>query len=262
MSLPKDLNTLLVSLDERGIATCTFNRPEVRNALSREMVDEIRIVLQALAVDPACRVLIFTGAGEKSFISGADISELLGRTAPDALLRINTALFREIETFPHPTIAAVRGYALGGGCEIAMACDIRIAGEGARFGQPEVGLGIIPGAGGCYRLPQLVGIAYARELIFSGRLIDAAEAHRIGLVNRVVPDANLLTEAGELAGQIARNSGLAIRYAKLAINNAQEMGSEARMAFEASAQAVLFDDEDKNRRMQAFLDRRKEKTNK
>lgn len=261
MGLPKDLNTLLVEMDEQGIATCTFNRPKVRNALSREMVNEIRLVLQALAADSTCRVLIFTGAGEKSFISGADISELLGRTAPDALLRINTALFREIETFPHPTIAAVRGYALGGGCELAMACDIRFAGEGARFGQPEVGLGIIPGAGGCYRLAQLVGLAYARELIFSGRLIDATEAHGMGLVNRVVPDDEVLATAGDLARQIARNSGLAIRYAKLAINNASEMGSEARMAFEASAQAVLFDDEGKNQRMQAFLDRRKAKKN-
>ena len=254
--------TLDVTTPETGLVLCRFNRPEVRNALNQEMVGEIGSLLRSLAQRDDCRVVIFTGAGDKAFISGADIAELRGRTAADALRRINTALFREIEAFPFPTIAAIRGYALGGGCELAMACDLRVCGEGAKLGQPEVGLGIIPGAGGTYRLPQLVGLGKARELIFTGRLIDAAEALSIGLVNAVHPDDNVLDGALELARLIARNSALAVRYAKTALTNQRDMSLDACVAFESTAQAVLFDDPEKTRRMTAFLERRKNKKTK
>jgi enoyl-CoA hydratase len=250
-----DYATLLLDVDEQGIALCTFNRPEVRNALNQEMVDEIRHVLNDLTARPDIRVLIFTGAGEQSFVSGADIAELRERGRADALRRINSGLFREIEQFPAPTLAAVRGWALGGGCELAMACDLRVAGEGARFGQPEVSLGIMPGAGGTYRLPRLVGLGRARELIFTGRIIDAAEALAIGLVNQVVPDADVVPAARALAASIARNSAAAVRSAKLSLNASHELSTDDALALEATAQALLFEDEEKYRRMTAFLDK-------
>ena len=250
--------TLLVESRE-GVVVCTFNRPAVRNALNRQMVQDIRALLQSLAGDPSVKVVIFTGS-PKSFISGADIAELRDRKRDAALEQINNSLFREIELLAAPTIAAVRGWALGGGCELAMACDLRIAGQGARFGQPEVGLGIIPGAGGCYRLPRLVGLGRARELIFTGRIIDAQEALDIGLVNRVVPDEDTLAAAHELAAAIARNSGLAVRMAKTVLNNTADMSTDALMALEATSQAVLFDDPEKWERMNNFLERKKRKS--
>ena len=249
--------TLLLERDDCGVALCTFNRPEVRNALSRQMVRDIRDVLDSLAHQADLKVLIFTGAGGKSFISGADIAELLQRKRDDAFLRINNGLFREIEAFTTPTIAAVRGFALGGGCELAIACDLRVAGEGARFGQPEVGLGIIPGAGGAFRLPRLVGIGRARELVFTGRIIDAQEALAIGLVEEVVPDDDVLSAARRLAGRIAKNSGLAVRMAKTVLNAGPEMSTEVALALEATTQAVLFEDEEKQARMTAFLERKR-----
>ena len=170
-----DFNTILLDRPAPGIARITFNRPEVRNALSLEMASELGTALDTLSVEDDLKCLIFAGS-ERSFISGADISELRDRTHVDALRRSNTGLFRRIETFPAPTIAAIRGFALGGGCELAMACDLRVAGEGARFGQPEVGLGILPGAGGTYRLVRLVGLGRARELVFTGRIFGAEEA--------------------------------------------------------------------------------------
>ncbi|MFT5432258.1 MAG: enoyl-CoA hydratase [Myxococcota bacterium] len=259
MELP-EFSTLLVDRREGGVVVCTFNRPDVRNALSRSMVNDIRRLLEALSLDDELTALVLTGAGGRSFISGADIGELKTRVRNDAFRRINTSLFRELEQFAAPTIAAVVGYALGGGCELAMACDLRVAGKGARFGQPEVGLGIVPGAGGCQRLPRLVGIGRARELIFTGRIIDAAESLAIGLVNRVVDDADVVSAACDLAAEIGRNSRLAVRMAKTLINSAGEMSAEVAMALEATTQAVLFEDDEKQARMQAFLDRRTKKT--
>jgi enoyl-CoA hydratase len=250
--------TLLVQSGDDGIVRCTFNRPEFRNALNLTMVNDIRRLLESLAGDSSLRVLIFTGS-EKSFISGADISELRDRKRDAAFKRINNSLFREIETFETPTIAAIRGWALGGGCELAMACDLRVAGHGAKLGQPEVGLGIIPGAGGCYRLPRLVGLGRARELIFTGRIIDADEAQQIGLVNSVFPDDELLDGAHALAAEIAKNSALAVRMAKTVLNSGAEMSTEVAMALEATTQAVLFDDPEKWNRMNAFLERRNKK---
>jgi enoyl-CoA hydratase len=257
----ESFETLRVQECEGGVVLCTFNRPEVRNALNQQMVDDIRALLNARADDSSLKVLIFTGS-ERSFISGADIGELRDRKRDAAFKRINNSLFREIETFPAPTIAAVRGWALGGGCELAMACDLRIAGEGAKMGQPEVGLGIIPGAGGCYRLTRLVGLGRARELIFTGRIINAAEAAEIGLVNRVVADDAVLDSARELAAEIAKNSALAVRMAKTMLNSTGEMSVDVAMSLEATTQAVLFDDPEKWERMNAFLERRQAKKDK
>ncbi len=238
-----------------GIAVLTLNRPAARNAINLEMVEEIRAALGDLAGDGTTRVLVLTGAGS-AFASGADIRELRGRRAGDALRGINSSLFLEIERFALPTIAAVRGYALGGGCELALACDLRIAGESARFGQPEVGLGIIPAAGATYRLPRLIGAGRARELILTGRVIDAAEALRIGLVNRVVPDDRVLDEARSTATLIARQGPLALRAAKLALR-AAVYGPDAGDTVERLAQAILFDSADKREGMTAFLEGRR-----
>jgi enoyl-CoA hydratase len=248
--------TIRVECGADGIAVVTVDRPETRNALDLRTVEAIHAALRELAGREGLRVLIFTGAGERAFVSGADIAELRERGRDDALRRINAALFREVELFAHPTIAAVRGVALGAGAELALACDLRVAGEGARFGQPEVALGIIPGAGATYRLPSLVGLGRARELIFTGRVVDAAEALTIGLVNRVVPDGEVLDAAKALAGDIAKNGALAVRFAKLALQAGREMSIEAAMALEASLQATLFEDPEKHRRMTAFLERR------
>ena len=249
---------VLLEKTSNGIAVCRFNRPAMRNALNEDMVRGVRRVLQELWELPGVACLIFTGS-EKAFVSGADIMELKERGRADALRRINTDLFREIEQFPMPTIAAIRGFALGGGCELAMACDLRIAGRGAKFGQPEVGLGIIPGAGATYRLPRLVGIGRAKELIYTGRIIDASEAERIGLVNQVVNDEEVLDHALTLATEIGKNSLLAVRCAKAALSAAAEMGTDVGMVLEATTQALLFEDAEKHRRMGAFLEKREAK---
>ena len=219
-------------------------------------MNELRAALDLAARDAGTRALILTGAGTTAFASGADIKELLRRRAIDALRGINSSLFLEIERFPLPTIAAVNGYALGGGCELALACDLRIASESARFGQPEVGLGIIPAAGATYRLPRLVGAGRAQELILTGRIIDAEEALRIGLVNRVVPGDRLLEEARATAALIARKGPLAVRAAKLALQ-ASLYGPDAGHAAERLAQAILFESADKREGMAAFLQGRR-----
>lgn len=255
-SLPA-FRTLLVERDAEQVVTCLFNRPESRNALNETMAGEFRALLAALRDDPRVRALILAGAGEKAFVSGADIAELRDRTRFDAFRRINTDLFRALELFPAPTIAAVRGWALGGGCELAMACDLRVCGEGARFGQPEVGLGIIPGAGGTYRLAELVGAGRAKEMVFTGRVIDAREALAVGLVNRVVPDGEVLGAARALAAEIARHGALAVRLAKVAFGARREMSTDAAIALESTLQAVLFEDEEKRRRMSEFLEKKK-----
>jgi enoyl-CoA hydratase len=247
--------TIKLETREGGVALLTLDRPEVRNAINLAMVEEIHDALTDLAAREDVLALVLTGAGTKAFASGADIAELLERTQKDALLAINSSLFRRIEEFPRPTIAAVRGYALGGGCELALACDIRVAGETARFGQPEVSLGILPGAGATYRLPRLVGTGRARELIFTGRAIDAREAERIGLVNRVVPDERVLDEALAIARGIAEHAPLAVRLSKIALNAAARGASLGEL--ESIAQAVLFESDDKKRRMADFLEKKR-----
>ncbi|MBL4850030.1 MAG: enoyl-CoA hydratase/isomerase family protein [Planctomycetes bacterium] len=251
-----DYETILVEVNAIGVGWLTFNRPEKRNALDLAMVEDIRAALGELERDPRLKVLVFSGAGGKAFISGADIAQLLERTHADALRRINSDLFREIEAFPAPTIAMISGYALGGGCELAMACDLRVAGEGAKLGQPEVGLGIIPAAGATYRLPRLVGLGRARELVFTGRLVGAVEAERIGLVNRVVPDEELRDATCSLAKEIASQGNLAVRMAKQVLNCSWVSSLDTLQALESAAQGILFDDDEKKRRMMAFLDKR------
>ncbi len=251
--------TIRVEGPAQGIAWITFDRPEVRNALDFTMVSELRAALGELALRDDLAALVFKG-DEKAFVSGADIAQLRDRGRGDALRRINSDLFREIEAFPAPTIAAIRGFALGGGCELALACDLRIAGEGARLGQPEVGLGIIPGAGATYRLPRLVGLGRARELIFTGRILRAGEAYAIGLVERVVPDAEVVDAARALAAEIANNTALAVRLAKTALNQSTGFSTDAGQALESALQAVLFEDEEKRRRMTAFLERKARKS--
>ncbi|HEX5139190.1 MAG TPA: enoyl-CoA hydratase-related protein, partial [Planctomycetota bacterium] len=211
-------------------------------------------------MDGVVETCVFTGAGDKAFIGGADIAQLRERNAMDALRTINAALFGKIEALPFPTIAAVRGYCLGGGCELAMCCDLRVAGEGAKFGQPEVALGIIPAAGGTQRLPRLVGLGRAKELVLTGRTIDAREAERIGLVNRVVPDDEALDAAKALARQILAQGSLAVRLAKLNLNNSARTGQDSGLLLEQVSQAVLFESEEKRRRMTEFLEKRARKS--
>ncbi len=237
-------------------ALLTLNAPHKRNAIDRSMVDALHLALDELAADDDLAALIVTGSGDKAFAAGADIAELKERHALQALQAINSALFKRVEELPFPVIAAVRGYALGGGCELAMACDIRVAGESAKMGLPEVTLGIIPAAGGTYRLPRLVGLGRARELIYTGRILDSRECLRIGLVNHVVPDADVVSKARELAAEIGANGRLAVRAAKATMNALSRPGETAAMTFESTVQALLYDTEDKHKRMTAFLEKR------
>ncbi len=244
--------------DNGDIATITLNRPEQRNAIDASMVRELHAVLDSVADDHTLKAIVLTGAGDRAFAAGADIAQLKDRDRYDALQRINAALFRRLEDQPIPTVAAVRGYCLGGGCELAMACDLRVAGDGAKFGQPEVSLGIMAGAGAVQRLPQLVGLGRAKELLMTGRIIDALEAERIGLINRVTLDDRVLAEAMTLAGEIAKNGTLAVRVSKLALN-ASARANPAFETLDVLGQAMLFETEDKHDRMQAFLDRKAKK---
>lgn len=245
-----------IEVDAEGVALLTFERPEVRNAMHLPMNLEIRAALEHLVARGDVRALILTGAGDKAFVSGADIAELRDRTGVVALAAHNAKLCDAIEAFPFPTIAAIQGYALGGGCEVALACDLRVAGASSRLGQPEVSLGIIPAAGGTWRLPRIVGIARAKELIYTAAVIDAAEAARIGLINHVVPDGFALPKAREIATTIAANSTMAVRLAKVAIDAGRESSQQTGLSLEALAQTVLYDDPDKMRRMTQFLDAR------
>ncbi|MBZ0152456.1 MAG: enoyl-CoA hydratase/isomerase family protein [Planctomycetes bacterium] len=247
-----------VLTERRGDAVLvTLNAPERRNAIDQQMVDGLHRVLDALWHDESVAALVITGAGDKAFAAGADIAQLRERTAQDALKAINSGIFNRIEEFPAPVIAAIKGFALGGGCELAIACDLRVCGESAKLGQPEVKLGIIPAAGGTYRLPRLVGLGRARELVFTGRMVDAEEALRIGLANAVVPDAEVVAKALTIANEIAQNGRLAVRAAKRAINALSRPGHENAIGFESSLQAVLFDSDDKKARMDAFLNKQK-----
>jgi enoyl-CoA hydratase/carnithine racemase len=241
---------------EGGVAWVTIDRQEVRNALNGEVMRDLRAALDAFRDDEGVGVVVFTGAGEKAFAAGADISELRERTALDALSSGMQRLFDEIEGYEKPTIAAVNGYALGGGCELAMACDIRLAADNAKFGQPEVNLSIIPGAGGTQRLSRLVGKGKATELILTGEIVDAAEAYRIGLVSKVVPQEELVDAVREMAGKILAKGPLAVRLAKVAVSRGAETDQDTGMLIERLAQAVLFDSEDKREGTNAFLEKR------
>lgn len=247
-----------VLLEKRdGVALVTLNAPEKRNAIDLEMVQGLHRVLDQLLAEDDCGVMVLTGAGEKAFAAGADIAQLKERQALDALAGINSGIFKRIDDFPYPTIAAIKGYALGGGCELAIACDLRVCGASAKMGQPEVGLGIIPAAGGTYRLPRLIGLGRARELVYTGRILPAEDCLRIGLCNEVVPDAEVVPAAMALAGEISARGKLAVRLAKATMNALSRPGEAAAQSMEGMAQAVLFESDDKHARMQAFLDRSK-----
>ena len=241
------------------IATLTINRPAVRNALNLETVHEVHRALDELAAHPEVGVLIITGAGETSFVSGADINDIKQRTLDDGLAAINSSLFAKIEKFPKPVIAAINGFALGGGCELALACDIRVAADTAKFGQPEVGLGIIPGAGATQRLPRTVGMGWAKYLVLTGEAIDAKQALEIGLVTAIMPASQLQTRARELAKKILRQGPLAARLAKLALNASARVDLDSGLLIETLAQAICYDSDDKVEGATAFLEKRKPK---
>jgi enoyl-CoA hydratase len=240
-----------------SIATLTFDRPAVKNALNLETVQECHAALESLASNADVGVLILTGAGESSFVSGADINDIRARTRDDGLAAINSSLFARVERFPRPTIAAINGYALGGGCELALACDIRVAADSAKFGQPEVGLGIIPGAGGTQRLPRIVGMGWAKHLILSGDIIDAKQALEIGLVTAVMPGGQLQLRARELAKRVLRQGPLAARLAKVALNASARVDLDSGLLIETLAQAICYASEDKQEGTTAFLEKRK-----
>lgn len=241
---------------EGRVATLTVNRPDVRNALDTETVREFHRALDEVR-QARSTVLIVTGAGDKAFVSGADINAIRQRTRDDALASINSRLMSAIESHDAVSIAAVNGYALGGGCEVALACDLRIAAENAVFGLPEPTLGIIPGAGGTQRLPRIVGLGRAKEMILTGARWDAARALEVGLVSRVVPLPALMPAARALADQVLALGPLAVKLAKAALNASSQMSLSAGLAFESTAQAITFESDDKMEGTTAFLEKRK-----
>lgn len=250
--------TLTTSVDER-IGTITIDRQEVRNALNGQVLGEIKQALEEFRDDEGVGVVVFTGAGEKSFAAGADIAELRERTMLDALSSVMQGVYGEIERYEKPTIAAVNGFALGGGCELAMSCDIRIASENAKMGLPEVTLSIIPGAGGTQRLSRLVGKGKAIEMILTGAIVDASEAQTIGLISKVVPAAELMDAVRETAGAILSKGPLAVRLAKLVVQSSFETDQSTGLIIERLAQAVLYSSEDKLEGTTAFLEKREPK---
>ncbi len=248
-----------LKIEERGyIAIMTISAPKSLNALNSTILGEIDEYLDEFE-DGNYRCLIITGDGEKSFVAGADISEMatLNAQQGEAFGQRGAQVFRRLETLACPVIAAVNGFALGGGCELAMACDIRICSDNARFGQPEVGLGIIPGFSGTVRLARLVGQGMAKQLIYTGKNIKADDAFRIGLVNEVVPQAELMNRAMEIASQIAANAPLAVSAAKLCIDAEYDMPVENAIAFESRAFGQCFATEDQKNGMKAFLEKGK-----
>lgn len=243
--------------EEKEIGFIAINRPELRNALNLETLQEIERALDQLRVNDEIRVVIFTGAGEKSFAAGADISQLNKRTMIESLQPNMSATYRKIEDYEKPTIAAINGFALGGGLELALACDIRIASYNAKVGLPEVGLGIIPGAGGTQRLTRIIGKGKAMDLILTGDIISAEEAERIGLISKAVPADELIEKAKEYAGKISLKGPLALRLAKAAVNRGADIEMETALYLEKLSQTILIGSEDKREGTQAFLEKRK-----
>lgn len=246
---------------EGHVATITINRPKALNALSTAVLTDLNAALDEVAADQDVYALIITGAGEKSFVAGADIAEMKDKSVEEAAEygKFGNAVFRKIETFRCPVIAAVNGFALGGGCELAMSCDIRVASENAVFGQPEVGLGITPGFGGTQRLARLVGAGIAKEMIYTARNIKAQRAAEIGLVNKVVAVEELSATVMKMAQGIAKNAPIAVAYAKKAINNGLQTDIDAGIAIEVEEFSKCFASEDQTYGMTCFLEKVKEK---
>jgi enoyl-CoA hydratase len=255
--MPQAYETLLLERADR-VAIVTINRPDKRNALNIKTREEGAAVLEELRSDDSVGVLVFTGAGDKAFVAGADIAEFSGRTAlTQREVMMGRSLFTAVDTFPKPVIAMINGYCLGGGCELALACDIRIASESASFGQPEINLGIIPGGGGTQRLTRLVGEGKAMELILTGEIIDAKTAFAIGLVNQVVPADQLRAKTMEIANRIADKSPIALRLAKEAVKLASRSNLDEGLRREVDLFALCFSSEDKDEGVSAFLEKRK-----
>lgn len=246
---------------EGHVATITINRPKALNALSTAVLTDLNAALDEVAADQDVYALIITGAGEKSFVAGADIAEMKDKSVEEAAEygKFGNAVFCKIETFRCPVIAAVNGFALGGGCELAMSCDIRVASENAVFGQPEVGLGITPGFGGTQRLARLVGAGIAKEMIYTARNIKADRAAQIGLVNKVVAAEELSATVMKMAQGIAKNAPIAVAYAKKAINNGLQTDIDSGIAIEVEEFSNCFATEDQTYGMTCFLEKVKEK---
>lgn len=240
------------------VGIITINRPKALNALNSEVLKELDACLDGVNLETT-RALILTGSGEKSFVAGADIGEMstLTKAEGEAFGKIGNDVFRKLETFPIPVIAAVNGFALGGGCEISMSCDIRICSDNALFGQPEVGLGITPGFGGTQRLARIIGVGKAKEMIYAATNIKADEALRIGLVNAVYPLEELMPAAKKLAGKIAKNAPIAVRACKKAINEGLDVDMDKAIVIEEKLFGNCFESEDQKEGMAAFLEKRK-----
>jgi enoyl-CoA hydratase len=240
-----------------GVALVVLDRPQVLNALDFALIAALTDVLEALDRDHACRAIVITGAGDRAFAAGADIAELAAQSPTSLTVDDTFHRWERIKRIRKPLIAAVRGFALGGGCELAMLCDLLVAGEDAQFGQPEIKLGVMPGAGGTQRLTRAIGKAKAMEMILTGRNMGAAEAHALGLVTSVVPSETTVPAALDLAARIAAMPPVAVIAAKDAVNRAEELPLEAGLAFERRSFYLLFDTEDQAEGMAAFAEKRK-----
>jgi enoyl-CoA hydratase len=245
--------------NQEGIGLVTLNRPKALNALNQATLEELDKLADEIAKDASIKVVILTGSGEKAFVAGADITEMQSKSAIEGrnFGKLGQAVFNKIENLPQPVIAAVNGFALGGGCELAMACDIRIASEKAKFGQPEVTLGITPGFAGTQRLARLVGKGRSKELLFTGDVIDANEAYRIGLVNKVVAADQLMAAAKALAEKIMSRAPVAVQLCKAAVNEGLDTDLETGVAYEAEVFGLCFATADQKEGMSAFVEKRK-----
>lgn len=251
-----------VLLEKKGhIAVATINRPKALNALNSQVLEDIDQLVEQVKADDEIRALVITGSGEKAFVAGADIGEMstLTKAEGEAFGKKGNDVFRKLETLPVPTIAAVNGFALGGGCELSMSCDIRICSEAAMFGQPEVQLGITPGYGGTQRMARLVGAGIAKELIYTARNMKADEALRIGLVNAVYPAEELMPAAMKLANKIAKNAPIAVRLSKKMINDGLAMPIDEAVAMESALFGDSFETHDQVEGMSCFLSKEKPK---
>lgn len=245
--------------EENGISVICIDRPKSLNALNTQTLKELGQIINDISERKDIYTVIITGSGEKAFVAGADITEMKSKSAIEGreMAKLAQKIFSNIENMPQVVIAAVNGYALGGGCELSMSCDIRVASTNAKFGQPEVGLGIIPGFAGTQRLPRLVGKGIAKELIFTTDMIDAKEAYRIGLVNKVYEPEELMEKTIELAQKIMKKGLFAVSLAKSAINNGLNMDTESAYAFEADLFGLCFSTDDQTEGMSAFIEKRK-----
>jgi len=250
--------TILLEKNE-GIATITLNRPKYLNALNSQLLKELDHAISAVESDDKIRVAVITGC-EKSFAAGADISENEKFSNPlgaHRFLKLVQDVYNRVEDMEKPIIAAVSGFALGGGCELTLACDIRLAAENAVFGLPEVKIGVLPGGGGTQRLSRLIGTGRAKELIYIGDPIDAQEAYRIGLVNKIFPTASLMDETKKMALKLVKRPGAALKFAKLSINGGMNMGLKPALTYESRCEEILFSTEDQREGMRAFIEKRR-----